>query len=248
MLKELLKIYEDGLVNPQAPECLFAETLIFNEGWLLRSILSEWRTRSESARLGFLPFPEGVKIYSEGQLYTPFKARERGDKLAEANTRADGIAGDFSIQDTKSGIVVNSDFRYIAVFEAKMYGRISGGTKNAPWYDQVSRTAACLINSIVLAKPKGSYAAHLAVLYPEDNDRINRDLYTKTHIENQISERLRPFMEKHRRTDGITRFADGWRHVLDSLEIGFHTWEEVLAEIGNDDLDRFYRLCERFNR
>jgi len=36
MLKELFELYKAGLVNKEAPECLFPETLIFNEGWLLR--------------------------------------------------------------------------------------------------------------------------------------------------------------------------------------------------------------------
>ena len=182
MLKELLGVYEAGRVNPGAPDCLFPETLIFNEGWLLRSVLMEWLTTPESTRFGFLPFPEGVTGYSEGQLATPF----RGGSLRETNTRVDGIVGDFSITDTKSGIELKPDLRYIAAFEAKLFDPIGMGVKNAPWYDQVSRTAACLINSILRAERKGTYAAHLAVLYAEDKQRIDPDLYTKDYVEKQI--------------------------------------------------------------
>lgn len=31
MLKELLKIHQDSLVNKEAPECLFAETLVMGQ-------------------------------------------------------------------------------------------------------------------------------------------------------------------------------------------------------------------------
>jgi hypothetical protein len=248
MLKELLKIYQDSLVNTEAPECLFAKTLIFNEGWLLRSVLNEWRTWSRSSRFGFLPFPAGVKLYSEGQLYTPFKARFRGDDKAESHTHVDGIVGDFSITDTKSGIELSPDLRYIAVFEAKLFAPIAPGTKNAPWYDQVSRTAACLINSILLAEPKGSYDAHLAVLYAEDKQRIDSDLYSKTYIENQITKRTQEFLQTGEPSNSVERFVSEWRDVLNNLQIWFYTWEDIAAEIGNDDLHKFYSLCKTFNK
>jgi hypothetical protein len=39
MLHELLQIYNQSRINPGEPACLFAETLIFNEGWMLRGVL-----------------------------------------------------------------------------------------------------------------------------------------------------------------------------------------------------------------
>ena len=145
MWRHLLEIYEESRLNAGQPECFFAETLIFNEGWLLRSALKEWKGNSTSSRLPFLPFPANAVVYSEGQLRTPFKARIQGDPRAESHTRVDGIAGHFSIADgTKSGIELAPDCpplpvpcrgsslvglscgpaqgglaRYVAVFEAK---------------------------------------------------------------------------------------------------------------------------------
>ena len=155
--------------------------------------------------------------------------------------------GDFSITDTKSGIDLKSDLRYIAAFEAKLYAPIASGVKNAPWYDQVSRTAGCLINSILLAERQGSYAAHLAVLYAEDKQRIDPNLYTKDYIEKQISKRAEGFLETGEPGDAVERFVGGWKDVLDHLQIHFHTWEEVLPVIGGDDLDKFYKRCKRHN-
>ena len=248
MFRELLEIYQSSLVNEGAPECLFAETLIFNEGWMLRSVLKEWLTGSKRSQFRFLPFPGGVKLYSEGQLRTPFKAGYRGDPQAESHTRVDGIVGNFSIVGTKSGIGLNPDFRYVSVFEGKLYSRIARGTKNAPYYDQISRTTACIINAILQAGTGTGYRAHLAVLYPEDNRHIDPALYSTAYIENQITKRVQAFMEAGTDDGDITRFAAGWRDVLKNLQIWFVPWEEVLAEIGCDDLDRFYELCKRFNR
>ena len=246
MLKELLGLYEAGLINRDTPKCLFPETLIFNEGWLLRSVLKEWRAGSGSQGLGFLPFPPGVTAYSEGQLRTPFKARYRGDKLAESHTRVDGIVGDFSITGTKSGIKLKPDLRYIAVFEAKLYAPIGRGVTNAPWYDQVSRTAACLINSILLAGTKDDYSAHLVVVRAKDNRYIDPAAYSKSHIEQTIASRLEPFTAAEDRSDTIERFAAGWKEVLHKLKVHFLAWEEVVADIGDPELSRFYDLCKQF--
>ena len=244
MLKQLLGAYEAGLVNREAPKCLFRETLIFNEGWLLRLVLREWLAGSGGSQLGFLPFPDGVTAYSEGQLYTPF----RGGSHPERNTHVDGIVGDFSITDTKSGIVLKSDFRYVAAFEAKLFSPIAPGVKNAPDFDQVSRTAACLINSILIAGPRGGYAAHLVVLYTKSNPYIRPGEYSEDCIEEQIAKRLEPFAATAERTDGIARFFAGWRDVLQRLQVNFLTWEEVLADIGDKELSRFYDLCKEFAR
>ena len=247
MLQELLKIYQSSLVNKEAPECLFAETLIFNEGWLLRSVLKEWLTGSRRSQFQFLPFPEGVKLYSEGQLRTPFRARYRGDEQAESHTRVDGIVGDFSIVGTKSGVGLNPDFRYITVFEAKLYSPIAKGTKNAPCYDQISRTTACVINAVLEAGVRPDYSAHFAVLYAKDNRYIDPGMYSTDRIKDQIAKRVQAFMEDGNDDGHITRFAAGWRDVLKNLQIWFVPWEDVLAEIGCEDLDRFYELCKRFN-
>ena len=242
MLKELLDVYEAGLINRDTPKCLFPETLIFNEGWLLRSVLKRWLAESEGSEFGFLPFPQGVAAYSEGQLYTPFGA----GPLYERNTHVDSIVGDFSITDTKSGIVLNPQLRYVAAIEAKIFGRISRGVKNAPDYDQVSRTAACLINSVLRARPQTTYSAHLALVYAEDNPYIDRAEYGRDYIQRTIADRLEPFTATEERSHTIERFAAGWKKVLERLEVHFLTWEEVVADIGDDQLSRFYGQCKDF--
>ena len=247
MLRELLQIYDASRTNPGKPECTFAETLIFNEGWLLRGVLKEWQSWTQPARFGFLPFPERSKVYSEAQLYTPFKARFRGDKLAEAHTHVDGIVGHFQIVGTKSGAALAPDWRYLAVFEAKMYSPLSSRAMHAPGYDQVSRTAACMIHAILESEDTGDHIAHLVVLYPADNVKIHPARYTRDCVEKRIAARVRTYLASGKPGKPTARFFDEWRTVLPRIQVQFLTWEDVLAEIDSEELDQFYALCTRFN-
>lgn len=136
MISALTQLYKSGQLDKN--QCEFPETLIFNEGWLLRSILTKWKLHTGESKFPFLPFPKDVRIYSESQLRTPFKRKPKN----ETNTHVDGIVGDFCIREgTKSGITVKKNFKYLTVFEAKMYSGLAKGTKNIPeGYNQVSRT------------------------------------------------------------------------------------------------------------
>jgi hypothetical protein len=245
--KRLLEIYEESRLNEEKPECLFAETLIFNEGWLLRSVLKEWKTNSRRSQFAFFRFPPDARVYSEGQLRTPFKARSRKDKQAESHTRVDGVVGHFSIAPgTKSGIKLASDCRYIAVFEAKLYSPIGKGIKKAPEYDQVSRTAACLIHTLLGAGLAADCAAYIVILHPEDNLDIDRSHFEKADITERIRMRLAEYKVAGGFTPEIERFEAGWETVLEQLDVEFQTWEEVLNEIGSESLMRFYELCKEF--
>ncbi len=242
MIDELLRIYEESRLNREQPESIFNPTLIFNEGWLLRAVLRQWKLAPGKSCLPFLPFPAEAKVYSEGQLFSPFAPRQRGDKLAEAHTHADGIVGDFSIGATKSGIEVHPDCRYLAVFEAKLYSPLAGSISHAPGYDQVSRTVGCVINSLLRAGCPGPYAAHVVVLHPADHSNVNPRRYSNAYLEQQIAARVENFG-----LPPTSTFARSWRATLDTVQLWFVTWEEALAEIGSDELDQFYQQCRRFN-
>ena len=44
MIEELLRIYEQGRINPRPPQYIFPETLLFNEGWTLRAAIHSLRS------------------------------------------------------------------------------------------------------------------------------------------------------------------------------------------------------------
>ena len=251
MIRELLSIYDTSRTNPDQPECTFAETLLFSEGWLLRGVLQEWQRRTQPARFLFLPFPDGITVYSEAQLYTPFKARFLGDKQAEGHTHVDGIVGDFQIE-AKSGVVLDRDFGlskpYLTVFEAKMYSALAKGVKRAPDYDQVSRTVACMIHAILESGSAGDRVSHLVVLHPADSIKIHPDRYTAQYVKGRIAARARGYLAAEGHDAPNARFFAEWRDVLPQILIQFLTWEDVLAEIDSDELNRFYALCVQFNR
>ena len=219
MWNHLLELYRESKLNAGDPECLFKETLIFEEGWLLRSVLKEWKTSSRRSKFGFFQFPPNARVYSEGQLFTPFKVRPKsertGDPKGESNTRIDGIAGDFSIRDgTKAGIELDRGCRYIAVFEAKLYSPLDKKVTHAEDYDQVARTTACLIHALLEAEPSEGFEAHLVVLYPADNLHIDPDQYKGNHVRNQIAGRLKAYKEAGAPTSEIERFEVGWKRML----------------------------------
>jgi hypothetical protein len=247
MIAELTKLYQDSLINAGRPASTFAPTEVFNEGWLLRAVLQEWKAGAHEKPARFLPFPGDAKVYSEGQLYTPFGARFRGDKHAESHTHADGIVGHFSFSDTKSGIVLDGSFTYFAVFEAKLSSPLAAGTSNAPGYDQVARTIGCMINMILQSGSPGGYAAHFVVLYPRNNSLIIPSRYAAEAIADQLARRIATYEGVADWRRATSRFARQWDHVLDRLQISFVTWEDALAQIANDELSQFYKLCLQFN-
>ena len=180
-------------------------------------------------------------------MYTPFKARYQGDNQAEGHTHVDGIAGDFQIV-SKSGAALTPGWRCFAVYEAKMFSPLSSGVKYAPGYDQVSRTAACMIHAILGAGEAGDRAAYLTVLYARDNAKIDPHLYTRDYVRGRIDQRVRTYLDSGKGGRPAGRFFHEWQDVLPWVQMQFLTWEDVLAEIGSDELDEFYDLCVRFNR
>ncbi len=242
MVEERLRPYDKSCLNEGQSKSPFNPTLIFDEGWLLRSLMQRWKVAPSASALPFLPFPADATIYSKGKFCPPFVPRYRGDQLAEAHTRANGIVGGFSIRGTKTGIEVHADCGYLKVFQAKAYNLIADEATHAPGYDQLSRTVACVINSLLRAGCPLSCDAHIVVLYPADNGKIHSENYSKDYLETKIAMRIEQYG-----LDPATPFALGWGAVLDPMRLSFVTWESALEESGNQRLMRFYTLCKHFN-
>jgi len=120
--------------------------IIFNEGWLLRILLYNHHKGVQC-----FPFPRDTESrwFSEAQLPTIFKARYRGDSLAEKRTQIDGAYGHIKIRKrTKAWLTLEKGATYFNVLEAKMLSPLSEGLRNSPNYDQAARTVACMANTI----------------------------------------------------------------------------------------------------
>ena len=124
----------------------FPRTLQYNEGWMLRLILN-WYSRHILPGHA-LEFQPNATWYSEALLPSPLRARRRGDRQAEARTHADGIIGHFAIAiGREAGPKLLPDATQFIVAEGKMFSPLSGGTRNAPTYDQAARSIACIAGS-----------------------------------------------------------------------------------------------------
>lgn len=242
MFRGFLRIYEKTQVNSGERRSLLAETEIFNEGFLLAGILQIWKTWDRASRFRFMPFPTNSEVRAPVQLYTCFKKMRRHDNVAETNTRADGVAGQFKPNKSKSGIVFPRDLSYFTAFEGKMYSPYSP-IKNAE-YSQVARTISCMMHAAVEAELAGDYRLFFVTLYPADTPFINPAKFTREFIKQEIEGRIAQYKGDGRSIDA---FEQNWRAVWARTQTVWATWEEVVEEIGDPDLRDFYLLCKRFN-
>ena len=77
----------------EAGEPAFPPNVLFNENWLLRVVL-DWFAGHDGDPHPLAP-KAGARWFSEAWLPSAFLPRYRGDHLAEARTRADGVIGHF---------------------------------------------------------------------------------------------------------------------------------------------------------
>jgi hypothetical protein len=241
MFGDLLRLYENSRSHSPNSRPVFAETSLFNEGWLLAGVLDIWSRRVGPSQLPFLPMPPKSKVRAPVQMYAPFRKVKRGDLYGETNTRADGIAGHFVGNQSKSGVLIQKDATYFASFEAKMYSNFSP-IKNSP-YSQVARTICCMVHAAIKARVDRSATLHFAVLYPEDNHRIVPSRHGPAAVTREIEERIALY-----RMDGrlLAEFESKWRSCWERVKVTWVTWEAITDELGDRDLREFYGLCKKF--
>ena len=88
-------------------DAVLPPTTLYNEGWMLRLILSAGADGVSCLPFSFLP---GSRWFSEALLHSPFLSRFRGDSLAETHTHADGVIGHFRFTPTtKTGLELVPD-------------------------------------------------------------------------------------------------------------------------------------------
>jgi hypothetical protein len=237
-----------GQLNSDDPR--MPATLLYNEGWMLRLLLD---AGMRGLLRGFMS--DDVNWFSEGQLRTPFG--QRGSGTSESNTRADGVFGDFKlVRSTRSGIDLKPDARRFVVLEAKLYAPLSAGTRNAPGYDQVARTVACMANTLHRAglTPDMFEDLRFVLLVPAETitDGGFPEL-TADSIRRKIDTRIDQFgAPRH-----LQEWRDGWAWpLLERLErdncLQPLTWESMLERLTQEgdrtELTEFYELCKRYNR
>ena len=241
-IHRLIRISESGPPN-------FPATLIYNEGWMLRLIL-DWfsQAASHDHRLAFQP---GARWFSEALLPTPFRARRRGDNRAEARTHADGLVGHFALASgAKADARLLPSATQLFVVEAKMFSPLSGGTRNAPSFNQAARSVACMAEMLRRAGRSPDAVTSLGFFLVAPAASVSARMFEaaldKEAIQLAVAQRADAF-----RAELPSWLEDWFRPALDQMRIEALTWEDVIAQIGSIDpasaaeFESFYALCLR---
>lgn len=235
---------------------LFPATIFYNEGWLLRLVL-DWFSR-QAANHHVLGFSPGARWFSEALLPSQFFARQRGDRLAEGWTHADGVIGHVAIGDAALADTTLVDGgTHFVVTEAKLFSRLSQRVTNAAYFDQAARNVACIAEVLSRARrpPEGFSALGFFVLAPQE--QIERNLFTRElsaeSLQEKVSRRVSEYASPEREKKEV------WLHewflpTLKHTRIDCLSWEQIVDHIQSIDpefareLSDSYAHCLKFNR
>ena len=229
----------------------FPPTLVYSEGWMLRLVLHWFSGREAPGHP--LAFHPGATWFSEALLPSPFRSRHRGDRRAEARTHADGILGHFTI-----GSAAKADARLLpkpeqlVVTEAKIHSPLSGGTRNAPTYDQAARNVACIAELLSRVSRRPNELRTLAFYVVAPQQHINEGAISaklqKPSIEKAVRLRAQAFSPE------LDPWFDEWfLPALESMTIMPLSWEQLILDIKSQDaataqeLGTFYEKCLKYN-
>lgn len=231
----------------------FPPTVLFNENWLLRLVL-DWFARHPGDEGHPMAPAKGASWFSEPLLPSAFLPRYKGDRLAESRTHADGVVGHLNIgRRGATDLSLRPDATQFAVIEAKIYGKLSGGVKNAPFYDQAARSIACIAEILRRADRPPSEMNSIGFFLVAPKVRIEEGTFEDDLSPRSIRRKVLARIEAYAGT------LDPWFHAwfeptLRSLDIRLFAWEDLLDEIAFSDmasgqlLDSFYGRCLRYNR
>lgn len=251
MKNEILQILEKA----DKPDTNIPPTLLYNEGWILRIVLQQIKEKRIIHE--DLSFPDdNIDWFSEALLPSPFFARTRGDNLSESRTHADGVVGKFEIgKKDIGGLILKNSCDFFYVTEAKMYSKLSTGTKNAHNYNQAARNIACIAKLIYDNKTiqiDNFKKLAFYILLPEEQIKREPTFISftdkdniKTTIKNRISHYPKDDVKKKDIFDWINSNLDKF---IDKLDVKLITWEELVEKSNDPNIHDFYKKCTCFNK
>jgi hypothetical protein len=246
-----LNVISDLLKRCETDDTVFPPTDLYNEGWLLQ-IIVDWFSKHDTADHE-LSFSDGCKCFSEARLPTQFKATSRKDPLYETWTHADGVIGHIVVGGVgKTDTSLATDATHLVVTEAKMFSKLSAGVKNASYFNQAARYAACIAELLTRADqiPENFERLGLYVLAPAETIGYGwfKKPMEKDDIRQRVERRVKPYeCEKDQ------WFENWFLPALGKMEIGCLSWESVLEYVGSVvsdysiGLQNFYQKCLAFN-
>jgi len=230
--------------------------LIFNEGWMLRLLLYNHHKGVQC-----FPFPRDTKSrwFSEAQLPTVFKARHRGDSLAEKRTQIDGAFGHIKIKKrSKAWLLLDEGATCFNVLEAKMLSPLSAGLRNSPDYDQAARTVACMARTIEASRIRVSDMDDLGFYVIAPRRQIVRGVYADNLKPLSIKGKVEARIEAYRGNDEAYERLLVWKKmyfepVLNRIQLRSISWEDTIERMAiispeKAAIKEFYKNCLRYSR
>jgi len=241
-------------------------TEFFNETWMLRLVLKWFDDNRDMVSLNYpLKMLPNSHWFSEGLMGAENQVGENGTRIG--TTQADGIIGDFEIKGgTKGKIEIQDGCKQFVVIESKMGSDFSKGTKNAPRYNQVVRSIACICGLYGIDKVDniGFYAIIPKSKYEKKTEYL-KDIFDRKNIERIIMDHTPPENRKDDEWSDITT-----KLIIDKgMKLRILFWEEIIKEIGDieerikknkskekrksikrgfsDELNNYYTKCKKHN-
>ncbi len=235
----------------------FPPTEIFSEGWMLRLTLNWFYNNPCNHPLAF---DNGANWYSEALLTSKFKRINHNDKLAEAETHADGVIGNFEIGNNGKGdLKLMKNGTQFVVCEAKMFSSYSKKITNSPNYNQVARTVACMCNIITSSNINLSNFNNIGFygIMPEsklNKEKTFEEFIKKFHIKETVNNRIEQYRNRADYVEKKEWFNNSFIPFLEKIKIESITWESIINFISDMDLNYgiklrdFYNNCIEFNK
>jgi len=235
------------------PDRVFPATDLYNEGWMLRLVI-DWFSRHPQVDCD-IRFLKGSRWYSEALLPSQFLARQRGDKLAESWTHADGVIGHFEIGKNADGdLTLSPDATQLVVTEAKMFSKLSAGVTNAKYYNQAARNVACIAEIASRAGVAPASFEDIAFYVIAPKVRIDEGVFSTEMIKDDIRETVQQRVSEYEDQAKQQWFEEWFLPTLAVIGLRCITWEELLAvvlehdEAAGKELGDFYEKCLEFNK
>jgi len=228
MFSELLSSFD-----PKHPN--FRPTEIYQEGWLIKLVIHQASTIDDGNF--YLSFLSKSTWYSESQLPTAFKARRRGDPLAESRTNADGVIGEIKIgSQAKVDLELVRGAKQFTVIEAKIGSSLSSGTKNAPYFDQAARNVACMAEVMAMApiNPESLERLDFIVLAPKYSIRqgtFSKEM-TRGSIKSKVQRRVQDYKGRMNKW-----YSTHFEPTINKIRLHTLSWEEALRWISKNKPD-----------
>ena len=224
----------------------FPLTDIYNEGWMLRLVLSKLEN-NEKLKKAF-HYDSRAKWFSEAELKSPFLHKEK----RETRTHADAVIGSFEFEEnTKTGVDLPKNkegFHCFYAIEAKMYAPLSKGISADPNYNQAARYLGCLAYIAFSNHLTDFSNIGLIICAPSDHKSIIEDIHNSRKLLNtRISDY---YNENKNKNEEIVKFYSWWKEneqrFFEKEKIEVLHWEDLVKD--DEELTVFYKKCVQYNK